>query len=86
MRRLMPTAQTTLLPAYTDGIVTLNINKAQKGLALWRAIRRPFTLPVVQESDGQRQVQGKHAIQIECARLARSGRANGNGGVGCSNR
>ena len=36
---------------------------------------------VVQESDGQRQVQGKPAIQIECARLARSGRANGKDGV-----
>jgi hypothetical protein len=34
MRRLMPTAQTTLLPAYTDGVTTLNINEAQKGLAL----------------------------------------------------
>lgn len=50
----------------------------------YQCSRRP--LPVVKESDGQRQVQGKHAIQIECARLACSGRANGNGGVGRSNR
>ena len=34
-------------------------------------------LPVVKESDGQRQVQGKPAIQIDYA-LARYGRANGN--------
>ena len=34
MRRLMPTAQTTLLPAYSYGAMTLNINQAQKGLAL----------------------------------------------------
>jgi len=41
----MPTAKTTLLPAYTDGAMKLNINQAQKGLALWRAIRRPFDDP-----------------------------------------
>jgi hypothetical protein len=31
---VLPTAKTTLLPAYSDGAMTLNINQAQKGLAL----------------------------------------------------
>ena len=40
---------------------------------------RPLT--GVQETDGQRPVQGKPAIPIECARLPRSGCVNGEDGV-----